>query len=331
MISGEDISNWIAEPRKITQAPAEELRLLTEKYPYASSLQLLYLKLLADQNDLKFEATLKKVASNVMDRERLYAIIKLAPIENDIQVIAEGTKDAAVIVEEESQVVITEVESIETPVTSVEIDIPTIKEMPEEEVSSNMEIPSEKQEEQLDPSPPIEDAEDPIIEPIKIVQEPILEVVPQEKVIVTKKTETPIVEEKPEPEVLPKDLSFVDWLKLKKQQDKKAKSIKKPVPVREKSPKREKRSTDISALLDKFIAEEPSISRPTKDFYNPSLNARNSVEEVSDLVTETLAKIHVIQKNYRKAIHAYEQLILLYPEKKTFFASQIEKIKQEIH
>ncbi|WP_027420401.1 tetratricopeptide repeat protein [Crocinitomix catalasitica] len=331
MISGEDISNWIAEPRKITQAPAEELRLLTEKYPYASSLQLLYLKLLADQNDLKFEATLKKVASNVMDRERLYAIIKLAPIEKDIQVVAEETIETAILVEEEAQVVIDEVELIETPIISEEIDIPTINEMPVEEVISNMEIPSEKLDKPSDLSPEIEDVVDPILEPIKIVEEPIIEVVPQEKKNITKKADNRIVAEKSEPEVLAKDLSFVDWLKLKKQQDKKANSVKKPVHVREKSPKREKRSTDISALLDKFIAEEPSISRPTKDFYNPSLNARNSVEEVSDLVTETLAKIHVIQKNYRKAIHAYEQLILLYPEKKTFFASQIEKIKQEIH
>ena len=37
-----------------------------------------------------------------------------------------------------------------------------------------------------------------------------------------------------------------------------------------------------------------------------------------------------MQKNYSKAIDAYHKLILLYPEKKAFFASQIEKIRQEL-
>jgi hypothetical protein len=92
-------------------------------------------------------------------------------------------------------------------------------------------------------------------------------------------------------------------------------------------PETEKR--DINALLDKFMKEEPRISKPVKDFYNPVKNAQKSVEESDDMVTETLAKIHVLQKNYSKAISAYEKLILLYPEKKAFFASRIEKIREE--
>ena len=47
------------------------------------------------------------------------------------------------------------------------------------------------------------------------------------------------------------------------------------------------------------------------------------------MVTETLAKIYALQKNYSKAITAYEKLILLYPEKKTFFASRIENLREE--
>ena len=77
------------------------------------------------------------------------------------------------------------------------------------------------------------------------------------------------------------------------------------------------------------MAEEPRISKPVQDFYNPVKSAQKSVEESDDMVTETLAKIHVLQKNYSKAISAYEKLILLYPEKKTFFASRIEKIREE--
>ena len=84
MISGEDISQWIKEPLKASQAPSNELKELTEKYPYASSLHILYLKNLADKNDLKFESTLKKVASNVMDREQLYQIIKAADVQTTV-------------------------------------------------------------------------------------------------------------------------------------------------------------------------------------------------------------------------------------------------------
>ena len=48
-------------------------------------------------------------------------------------------------------------------------------------------------------------------------------------------------------------------------------------------------------------------------------------------VSETLAKIFEAQGNYPKAIFTYEQLILRIPEKKTFFANQIEKIKQKLN
>jgi len=45
-------------------------------------------------------------------------------------------------------------------------------------------------------------------------------------------------------------------------------------------------------------------------------------------VTETLAKVYIRQKHYKKAIQAYEILMLKYPEKSSFFASQISEIKK---
>ena len=45
-------------------------------------------------------------------------------------------------------------------------------------------------------------------------------------------------------------------------------------------------------------------------------------------MTETLARVYLQQKNYKKALQAYHILILNYPEKSGFFADQIRAIKK---
>ena len=49
--------------------------------------------------------------------------------------------------------------------------------------------------------------------------------------------------------------------------------------------------------------------------------------ETESLMTETLARIYVEQKNYDKAIQSYQILSLKYPEKSGFFADQIKRIQ----
>jgi tetratricopeptide (TPR) repeat protein len=87
---------------------------------------------------------------------------------------------------------------------------------------------------------------------------------------------------------------------------------------------------DFQSILDKFVKENPSISRPKAEFFNPVNMARQSVEEDEELVTETLANLYYKQGNHKKAIKAYEKLCLLYPSKMTYFASLIQKIKTEL-
>ncbi len=81
-------------------------------------------------------------------------------------------------------------------------------------------------------------------------------------------------------------------------------------------------------LIDKFILENPTISRPKAEFYNPISVAQNSITDQENIVSETLAQIYEKQGYLDKAISIYEKLGLKYPEKSRYFAAQIERIKE---
>ncbi len=81
-------------------------------------------------------------------------------------------------------------------------------------------------------------------------------------------------------------------------------------------------------LIDKFITENPSISRPKAEFYNPISVAQNSIIDQENIVSETLAKIYEQQNYFEKAISIYKKLGLKYPEKSRYFAAQIERLQE---
>jgi len=80
-------------------------------------------------------------------------------------------------------------------------------------------------------------------------------------------------------------------------------------------------------IIEKFIREEPRISRPKSEFFNPSESALKSSQDDDVIVSETLAQLYWTQGNTAKAIRIYEKLSLLIPEKSSYFAAQIEKLK----
>jgi|GEM_PF-559872 hypothetical protein len=116
------------------------------------------------------------------------------------------------------------------------------------------------------------------------------------------------------------ELSFTEWLK----QTNKQKSSQEQISD---EPHQEEKKNKESELIERFIKEEPKISKPKKEFYNPVNMARQSVVEDPEFVTETLASIYASQGNTAKAILAYQTLSLKYPEKKLYFASLIEKLE----
>jgi len=87
-----------------------------------------------------------------------------------------------------------------------------------------------------------------------------------------------------------------------------------------------KRSKD--EIIASFIKQNPSVRKPKDDDYSEELQiAKQSLDEQFDFVSETLALIYVKQGHKSKAKKIYNQLILKYPEKSSYFAAQIKKIE----
>lgn len=85
-------------------------------------------------------------------------------------------------------------------------------------------------------------------------------------------------------------------------------------------------------LIDKFLAENPRIT-PSRERQAAQQDdiSKPFTEQTDGLVSETLAKIYVKQKYYSRAIDIYDKLCLKYPEKSSYFASQIKSIKELIN
>lgn len=366
MISGEDIAKYISNPAAISAFHVLELEKLLIKHPYSSSLHLLYLKGLALHNHLNFEEKLKSTAIHSADRAHLYHLIHSGeddvnqnetPIventstnlqEKEPETIIEATRVKELVIQPNEQTdELTSQEPSENFIQENEKTEDELEQQNEAHLSIEQTVvPEEKNFDDLDVDIINAAIDQAYFEEHQISEED--EADAEEKIDTHVSTEpspdneTGLADKNStktnEKEISTENLSFTAWLKYKQNNptasaepsEKELKTAPSHEKASEEPQKNKKTKSEIDALLDKFMKEEPRISKPIKEFYNPVDHAKKSIEETDNLVTETLAKIHVMQKNYSKAITAYEKLILLYPEKKTFFASQIEKIREEI-
>ncbi|HKK41953.1 MAG TPA: hypothetical protein VJ963_06060, partial [Bacteroidales bacterium] len=84
-------------------------------------------------------------------------------------------------------------------------------------------------------------------------------------------------------------------------------------------------------LIDRFILDNPRIEPKREKTDAPQADISMSFGEgTGEFVTETLARIYISQGYYSRAIDIYEKLSLKFPEKSSYFASQIEMVKELI-
>lgn len=92
--------------------------------------------------------------------------------------------------------------------------------------------------------------------------------------------------------------------------------------------KKESNTKKQSKLIDEFLSKKPVMPRYSEK--ETSVNPISEEDEEKEIMTETLAKIYISQKNYEKAINIYSKLSLKYPKKSIYFADQISKIEKLI-
>jgi len=360
------IADIISGKRELTFKDVEALKLLADKYPYAQLFTILYLKALSDSKSFAFEEALNKYAYRVTDRMKLYEIIHAQPeaaqeqgpqtvddsaeaaaselvVNIDFQAVSETEAESAVekeIPEEvsseqdetaELQWEVSETEEHDTIGGRTEEEVFAIK----EEISKIQELPVEEI---------IPEEEDKTLE-INILSSVIENVYPQ--VLENTMTETePEISQEAEEEKAPEEAepqhpeqdreavvqTFVSWLTKGKHEGLQSEKVTASSEVKTEEEVPAKINEDKkNQLIDKFIEEEPSISRPKKEFFSPSKKAKESIDESGLMYSETLANIYVLQGNFPLAIKAYEQLCLTNPEKSVIFAQKIEELKEKLN
>lgn len=89
----------------------------------------------------------------------------------------------------------------------------------------------------------------------------------------------------------------------------------------------------VNSILNKFIQEEPSIKPAQKmTISQVEEDLSESSSKLNSLpASENFAQLLILQGKYSKAIEVFEELILKNPEKRSYFVSRIEDLKNNLY
>lgn len=319
----EQVATYIREPYKLGLHQAEDLKQLCEDFPYTSVYPLLYLTALSNAKSPALEGALEKYAYRLSDRSRLFDLVSQVseqkeatisvqqpeetPAEAEIQATQADPEISSlrIVFEEPAEITVSQSGIAETNEPKAEEQSAVTPEKTVEESFEYFTTASSVGQEYFSLEDE-EDVEKPADGPAAEIEQPEAESQPEATQQVA-----------PEPETPSGPRSFTDWLKSNGSK-----------PVAEAPGKDVSHSKN--ALIDRFIETQPTITRQKAEFFSPPKKAKESLNEDAMPVSETLARIFTMQGNYPKAIHVYHQLMLANPEKKTFFAVQIEELKKKL-
>ena len=304
----QEFTSILQNPQSLTEVQTEEIRSILDEFPYFQSARAIYLKGLKNNNSFKYNQELKTTAAYTTDRSILFDYITSDEfLQNEI---SEKIKQN---LEHLKDIVVNDVEDI-----SVNRSV-TIDDALRQQVQDSKPV--------LDPA-----LFQPMVEVSKVAgfdtksDSDILEVdtdniesLPEEKLQLGQ----PLKFDKNETH------SFNEWLKITSFKPifrEEFEENKEDIPFEVGKPKSLSKSKKFQ-LIDKFISKKPKIV-PSDDLSSNTDFSKDRMIKPESLMTETLARIYVEQKNYEKAIQSYKILSLKYPEKSGFFADQIKAIKQ---
>ncbi len=122
------------------------------------------------------------------------------------------------------------------------------------------------------------------------------------------------------------NISFTSWLKSVDYRNKEDKEAEKTEEVKS-TQKYQKRLMKLIKSRQEQKRKDEELETAVKKEKANEL-ATLSIQENDEIISETLAKILIIQGKYDKAIEMYQRLSLKFPEKSTFFASEIDNINK---
>ena len=291
-----DISLRIENPSLLVSSDIPVLQELCHKYPYSQLLSILYLKALAKDKAMHLDEEVDKQAYKITDRARLFEILNE---EEEEELVKE------IFISDEQTVTNGGSDEIrDTSDGKVEINEVTNEGSDERRVTSDEKMDTKEVTFQLN----IEERDrtldlDVISNAISGVFDKEFE---PEREDLEVKNLTPKVES-----IKGSKQHFTTWLRAGENEK---------VTIRK-----------VDQLIETFIQEDPKISQPKKEFYSPIKQAKKSLDSENIIYTETLANILGLQGNYPKAILAYEQLCLTFPEKKSYFVQKIKELKEKLN